>query len=396
VIGSVGRLVAEKGFPELFEAARALPDQCVVIVAGPSDPAKRDALTSDADTTTGRGRVRLLGFREDVERLYAAFDVFVLASHREGYPRAAMEAAAAGLPLVLTDVRGCREVVDDGVNGLLVPPRDAGALAAAITRVVGNAEGRQRMGARSRAKAEAEFDERRVVDIVFATYDGQARPSPMRRGSLWARMVKRILDLTGAGVGLVVLSPLLAAVALLVRLRLGRPVLFVQDRPGLDGRSFRIYKFRTMSDASDPSGRRLPDAERLTPLGRWLRSWSLDELPELWNVLRGDMSLVGPRPLLPQYLDRYRPDQSRRHAVKPGITGWAQVNGRNVLDWDERLALDTWYADHWTLRLDLQILARTLPGVFSRSGITHPDHETMPELPARSDRPGPSREVNAG
>jgi sugar transferase EpsL len=188
------------------------------------------------------------------------------------------------------------------------------------------------------------------------------------------------------------LSPLLAAGALLVLLRLGRPVLFVQERPGLEGRPFRLYKFRTMTDARHPDGSLLPDAERLSPFGRRLRGWSLDELPELWNVLRGDMSLVGPRPLLPRYLDRYRPDQARRHDVKPGITGWAQVNGRNATSWEERLALDGWYVDHWSLRLDLRILAQTVSRVLTRQGIGHPAHETMPELPELPEQPtGSSR-----
>jgi len=386
VVGSVGRLVAEKGFPELFEAARELPPRCVVVVVGPDEPDKRDGLTADMARTAGR--VRLLGFRDDVERLYAAFDVFVLASHREGYPRAAMEAAAAGLPLVVTDVRGCRQVVDDGVNGYLVSPRDPGALAEAISRAAADPERRRAMGRASRAKAEADFDERRVVRTVLAAYARAEPPGPVARRPARTRAAKRLLDMVGSGVGLVLLSPVLALVALLVRVRLGRPILFVQERPGRDGRSFRLYKFRTMTDARGPDGRLLPDADRLTPLGLRLRARSLDELPELWNVLRGDMSLVGPRPLLTRYLDRYRPDEARRHTVKPGITGWAQVNGRNATTWEERLALDAWYADNWSLGLDLRILARTVPDVLARRGISHPDHDTMPELPVRPDEPG--------
>ena len=390
VIASVGRLVAEKGFPELFEAARALPAGCVVVVAGPDDPDKRDALSAAA----GAGdRVRLLGFRPDVEHVYAAADLFVLPSHREGFPRAAMEAAASGLPLVVTDVRGCRQVVDDGVNGLLVPPRDPEAMAKALATLAADPDRRAAMGTASRAKAEAEFDEQRVIDTVLATYDQATRPPRAAPGSAWGRAAKRALDVVGAGTALVALAPLLALVALLVFVRLGRPVLFVQERPGRHGRPFRLYKFRTMTDARDRSGQLRPDAERLMALGRWLRAWSLDELPELWNVLVGDMSLVGPRPLLPQYLDRYRPDQARRHTVKPGITGWAQINGRNTTTWAERLTRDTGYVDHWSLGLDLRILARTVPDVVMRAGIAHPGHDTMPEF---TGEPAPPREVDAG
>ena len=173
-------------------------------------------------------------------------------------------------------------------------------------------------------------------------------------------------------------SPVLGGLAVVVWRRHGRPVLFSQERPGLGGRPFRLYKFRTMRHAVDADGRLLPDADRLTPLGRFLRATSLDELPELVNVLRGDMSLVGPRPLLLEYLDRYSAEQKRRHDVRPGLTGLAQVRGRNAQTWEERLALDVWYVDHWSLRLDLRIIGRTVLQVLRREGISHGTHATMP------------------
>ncbi len=191
---------------------------------------------------------------------------------------------------------------------------------------------------------------------------------------------KRLLDLALTFPALVLLSPILAFTALLVRLTLGAPVLFRQQRPGLHGKPFTLYKFRTMTDARDAQGNLLPDAERLTTFGRFLRSTSLDELPELWNVLRGDMSLVGPRPLLMQYLDRYTPEQARRHEVKPGITGWAQVNGRNAITWEQKFALDVWYVDHVSLWLDLKIIALTVWKILKREGISQPGQATMEEF----------------
>lgn len=191
---------------------------------------------------------------------------------------------------------------------------------------------------------------------------------------------KRVFDICASLVGLVLLSSVLVLVALLVRWRLGRPVLFAQSRPGLHGRPFTLYKFRTMREANASDGRLLTDAERLTRLGRFLRASSLDELPELWNVLRGDMSLVGPRPWLMDYLPYYTPDQHRRHAVRPGITGWAQVHGRNTASWDERLRLDVWYVDHWSLWLDLRILLRTAWTVVQREGISAEGHATSPRF----------------
>jgi lipopolysaccharide/colanic/teichoic acid biosynthesis glycosyltransferase len=199
---------------------------------------------------------------------------------------------------------------------------------------------------------------------------------------------KRLTDILLSALGLVLLAPVMAAVAVAVAVALGRPVLFRQVRPGLGGRPFRLVKFRTMLDAVGPDGTSLADAERLTRFGRFLRATSLDELPELWNVLRGDMSLVGPRPLLMQYLPLYSPEQARRHEVRPGLTGWAQVNGRNALSWADKLALDTWYVDHRNLRLDLRILLLTVASVLSRAGIAAEGSETMPEF--RGNEPGPT------
>jgi sugar transferase EpsL len=187
---------------------------------------------------------------------------------------------------------------------------------------------------------------------------------------------KRALDLLGAAVGLVLLAPLFVVLAWRVRRELGTPVLFHQRRPGLHGELFTLHKFRTMTDAIGPDGRRLPDGQRLTPFGRWLRATSLDELPELWNVLRGDMSLVGPRPLLVEYLELYTPRQARRHEVKPGITGWSQVHGRNDRSWPEKLELDVWYVEHRTFWLDLRILLRTLLVTIRREGVTLVGHDT--------------------
>jgi sugar transferase EpsL len=189
--------------------------------------------------------------------------------------------------------------------------------------------------------------------------------------------LKRLFDVVLAGALLILLAPLLGAVAILVAVTMGRPVIFRQQRPGLHGDVFTILKFRTMTDATDAHGDPLPDSVRLTPLGRALRRASLDELPELMNVLRGDMSLVGPRPLLTEYLSRYSAEQMRRHDVRPGITGWSQVNGRNTLTWEDRLALDVWYVDNRSLRLDLRILRMTVRYVVKREGISHPGVATM-------------------
>jgi lipopolysaccharide/colanic/teichoic acid biosynthesis glycosyltransferase len=196
-----------------------------------------------------------------------------------------------------------------------------------------------------------------------------------------------MLDLVLTVPGFLLISPVVAILALVVRMRLGAPVLFRQVRPGLGARPFTLYKFRTMVEARDAAGRPLADESRLTVLGRFLRSFSLDELPELVNVLRGEMSLVGPRPLLTAYLDRYTPEQARRHEVLPGITGWAQINGRNALSWEQKFEHDVWYVDHWSLWLDLKILAITMFKTLRREGISQPGQATAEEFWGSVGRP---------
>jgi lipopolysaccharide/colanic/teichoic acid biosynthesis glycosyltransferase len=208
-----------------------------------------------------------------------------------------------------------------------------------------------------------------------------AAPSPTTRPLKRAHWdVKRAFDIIVSALLLTLGAPLLAAIALLVRARLGAPVLFVQMRPGLNGAPFAMRKFRTMTDARDESGALLDDSARLTPFGRWLRSTSLDELPEVWSVLVGDMSFVGPRPLLSEYLPLYSPEQARRHQVKPGLTGWAQINGRNAISWEERFRLDVWYVDHQSFLLDLKILALSFAKILRREGISHEGEATMPRF----------------
>lgn len=208
-------------------------------------------------------------------------------------------------------------------------------------------------------------------------------------------MLKRGFDIAASAIALVVFSPLILILALLVRSRLGSPVFFRQKRPGLGARSFEVIKFRTMTDEVGADGLLLPDADRLRPFGRWLRSTSLDELPELWNVLRGEMSLVGPRPLHTYYLPRYSPSQARRHEVRPGLTGWAQVNGRNAISWDEKFALDVLYVDNRTFLLDLKIILITVAKIVQRDGISGEGEATMSEFMGAAPEGG-ARGVGAG
>lgn len=387
VVGFVGRFTRDKGMAELITAFDTLKTRIAdlrLLLVGDFE---------DGDPVPQATRARIehdpsiiqAGFVADAAPYYHLMDVLALPTYREGFPGAPLEAAAAGKAVVTTNATGAIDSVVDGVTGLIIPAGDSRALAEAMERLLGDSELRQRMGAAGRERVIREFRQESVVDALIDEYrslleshTGTAEHPTAQHG--WRLFVKRTLDLAVALVGLFVLSPLLLLTGFLVLITMGRPVLFRQRRPGKNQKPFMLVKFRTMRHQADASGKALPDAMRLTGLGRLLRATSLDELPQLWNVLRGDLSMVGPRPLLMAYLDRYTPDQLRRHNVLPGITGWAQIHGRNAITWPEKFQLDLWYVDHWSLGLDLQILCKTLWQVIKRDGISQQGHATMPEF----------------
>ena len=320
-------------------------------------------------------RVIFLGTRGDIADLYADFDVVCHPSHSENVGGAA-ESLLLAVPTVAADVGGLPDLVKPGQTGWLVPPRDPRRLAAAIREALASRQNAEAMARRGQELTRHVFDVRRCAADVFAAYGQIMEESAKAHKPVYAA-AKRLVDLVVSVAALAVLSPVILAVAAAVRLRMGAPVLFRQTRAGRRGRPFKLFKFRTMTDARGPNGGPLPDAQRLTPLGSLLRSTSLDELPQLWNVLLGDMSLVGPRPLLMDYLPLYSRGQARRLDVKPGITGWAQVNGRNTLSWEQRFDLDAWYVERRSLWLDLKILALTALKVFRREGISQRGNATM-------------------
>ncbi len=370
------RLIRDKGVFEFLEAARQLaprfPDLRFLLVGDP-DPGNPTALgETDMAAARSEGNVAFAGWRTDMDRVWAASDIAVLPSYREGLPVSLQEALACGLPVIATDAPGCRETVAPGRNGLLVPVRDAAALAQALGRMAGDPGLRSRMGEAGRAKALADFDAAVLARQVIAAYDQVVPAIPVLPIPAWKRLLDLALVLGLAPLWL----PLLGVLWVLVRRKLGAPAFFRQERPGRGGKPFMLTKLRSMTDARGPDGELLPDAERLPAFGRMLRATSLDELPELWGVLKGEMSLVGPRPLLMEYLPLYSPEQARRHAVLPGITGWAQVNGRNALSWPDVFRLDLEYVERMGPGLDLRILGLTLARVLARSDVAQPGRAT--------------------
>lgn len=381
VLGFVGRFTRDKGVAELYESFQALKKQVLdlkLLMVGdfesgdPVDPGLRSAIESDP------GVVRT-GFVQDVAPFYALMDVLAFPSHREGFPGVPLEAQAAGVPVVVSDATGAVDSAVDGVTGLVVPVGNGDRLRVAIRKLLENPSLRAEMGSAGKEWVARNFSRETVWEALLEDYSRISRVSAHRETN-WMSFAKSSMDRVFSFMVLLCGLPVWSVIAALIRADLGTPVFFRHTRPGLGGKPFTLYKFRTMSNARNPNGDLLPDAQRLTKFGRVLRALSLDEIPQLWNVLRGEMSLVGPRPLLMEYLDRYTPEQARRHEVLPGITGWAQVNGRNAISWPQKFKYDVWYVDHWSMWLDIRILFLTVSKVLCRKDISSKNHATMPEF----------------
>lgn len=381
VVGFVGRFTRDKGIAELIAAFRMLqkrfPEIRLLLLGDfeegdPVSPELRQQIGSDP-------RIVRTGFLQHAAPYYHLMDTLVLPTHREGFPNVCLEAQAASVPVVTTAATGAVDSVVPGVTGFLVPIGNSTALAEAVGKLLADRELCTKMGSAGRDRVRRDFQPEVLWHLLEREYEALLHSNPLPQMG-WRRIAKLAFDKITAAMVLVLLSPVLLVIAALIAVTMGFPVLFRQERSGRLGRPFALIKFRTMRNATDRDGELLRDGDRLTSIGRLLRSWSLDELPQLWNVLRGEISLVGPRPLFSQYLARYTPEQARRHEVLPGITGWTQVNGRNALTWEQKFALDVWYVDHWSLKLDLVILWRTLASVLKRDGISQPGHVTMPEF----------------
>ena len=389
VIGFVGRIVRDKGLEDLVRAWRSLREEyrdLHLLVVGPFEP--QDPISrSSEQLLRSDPRVHLTGNMDSMRPMYGAMQVVVLPSYREGFPTVPLEAAAMGLPVVATRVTGCVDAVLDGVTGTLVRAGDAAQLRDALRTYVDHPRVGLEQGRAGRERVLREFRQ----EVVWESFDREyrrllalknadrtraahrRRPAAPRRRPIPV-LIKRLMDVAASLLALSLLSPVLGVAALMIRISMGSPVFFRQRRPGQGGAPFTVLKFRTLRPGT------LPDELRVTKLGRLLRASSVDELPQLWNVLRGDMSLVGPRPLMMQYLDRYSPEQARRHEMRPGMTGWAQVHGRNTLNWEERFRLDLWYVDRWSLGMDLWTLFLTVTKVLSRSDIGAAGDKAMPEF----------------
>jgi lipopolysaccharide/colanic/teichoic acid biosynthesis glycosyltransferase/glycosyltransferase involved in cell wall biosynthesis len=387
VVVFVGRFTREKGVLDLARAfalvAEERPDLRLQMV-GPDEEGLQPAIVAACGAHLAR--VDIQPYTDRPHELMVAADVLCLPSYREGVGTVTIEASACGIPVIASRIYGLADAVVEGTTGLLHAPGDVHGLALLLGRVAADPELRRSLGAAGRDYAIREFHVDHRTAGLLALYAQVLEPAGPRHagppadhanGSWYSRRGKRMLDAGVAAVALVALAPLLALIGLIVRVTLGSPVLFAQRRPGWNGTPFTLLKFRTMTDRYDGRGQPLPDPERLTTVGRFLRATSLDELPELWNVLKGEMSLVGPRPLLMEYMPLYNTEQAKRHTVRPGLTGLAQVHGRNGLAWASRFALDVEYVGRHSFAMDVSILLRTMQQVLTARGITQADRATV-------------------
>lgn len=382
VIGTVGRMVKEKGYLELFSAFKKVlerfPD-ALLLIAGPQDFEKKDAIKPEIARQFGIGsNILFLGERTDLDEIYPLIDIFVLASHREGFPRTIIEASAEELPVIATDIRGCREIIENKKTGILFPLGDSEKLAKLIIFILENSQFAKDLGKNARIKAEKEFDENLVFEKLKTEYNRLFEEKKLRNKKKFQLFLKRVFDVVISIMGLIVLSPLFLAVAVLIKIDSTGKVFFRQERIGKNGKPFYPFKFRTMIEGAENKGLGITTAkndERITKIGKFLRKWAIDEFPQLINVLKGDMSLVGPRPTLKYQVEKYNNFQKKRLLVKPGLAGWALIHGRNLLSWEERIKYDVLYVENWSLRLDIKIIFLTFylifikqEGVYAKNG----------------------------
>ncbi|MBN1460716.1 MAG: sugar transferase [Armatimonadetes bacterium] len=380
VIGFVGRFVRDKGISELVEAyqlvRRQFPETRLLLMGNweSGDPVPEEA-RAFIETDPG---VIFTGHVADPSAHYQVMDLLALPTYREGFPTVALEASASAKPIVATYATGAVDAVVDGTTGLLVEIGHAKQLADAFIKLIEQPELAQRMGAAGRERVLKHFTTERVCRALAQFYESLLVENGAAMAGIWEavrrpwfqRAAKRVCDLLGAVLLLAATGPLMALTALALWAKMGSPVLFRQRRAGRHGKPFTLLKFRTMTQARGEQGLLLPDADRRHLLGDVLRRFSIDELPQIWNIVKGEMSLVGPRPLLVEYLPAYTAREQLRHAVRPGLTGYAQIRGRQTLLFSSRLELDAWYVEHWSLGLDFRVFVRTVPKLLSGGDTT--------------------------
>lgn len=377
----VGRLVGDKGINELILAFKNLIKQnpnVKLLLVGMEEKGLDPLDNSTKEEIKANKNILFVGYQDNIKPYLAISNALVFASYREGFPNVVLQAGAMGLPSIVTDINGCNEIIIDGKNGIIIPVKNSEAIEKAALRMIDEKDFFITLQSNARKMITSRYEQKEIWKAILKEYKQvEENQQNAQEWSMYKRCIKPTLDFSFAFLGFLVLSPLFCIVVLCLIFANKGTVFFYQKRPGIGDKLFTIIKFKTLNDKKDTNGNLLPDHKRHTGIGRWLRKTSLDELPQLLNVIKGDMSIVGPRPLLPEYLDLYTVSQQRRHNVKPGITGWAQINGRNAIDWKTKFRYDLWYVEHQSFGLDVKIIFNTLLKVLKVEGINATNNVTM-------------------
>ena len=377
----VGRLVGDKGINELILAFKNLIKQnsnVKLLLVGMEEKGLDPLDDLTQKEIKANKNILFVGYQDNIKPYLAISNALVFASYREGFPNVVLQAGAMGLPSIVTDINGCNEIIIDGKNGIIIPVKNSEAIEKAVLRMIDDKDFFITLQSNARKMITSRYEQKEIWKAILKEYKQvEENQQNAQEWSMYKKHIKPSLDFSIAFLGFLVLSPLFFIVVLCLIFANKGTVFFYQKRPGIGDKLFTIIKFKTMNDKKDTNGNLLPDHKRHTGIGRWLRKTSLDELPQLLNVIKGDMSIVGPRPLLPEYLDLYTVPQQRRHNVKPGITGWAQINGRNAIDWKTKFRYDLWYVEHQSFGLDVKIIFNTLLKVLKVEGINATNNVTM-------------------
>lgn len=377
----VGRLVGDKGINELILAFKNLIKQnsnVKLLLVGMEEKGLDPLEDLTQKEIKANKNILFVGYQDNIKPYLAISNALVFASYREGFPNVVLQAGAMGLPSIVTDINGCNEIIIDGKNGIIIPVKNSEAIEKAVLRMIDEKDFFITLQSNARKMITSRYEQKEIWKAILKEYKQvEENQQNSQEWSMYKKCIKPSLDFSIAFLGFLVLSPLFFIVVLCLIFANKGTVFFYQNRPGIGDKLFTIIKFKTMNDKKDTNGNLLPDHKRHTGIGRWLRKTSLDELPQLLNVIKGDMSIVGPRPLLPEYLDLYTVPQQRRHNVKPGITGWAQINGRNAIDWKTKFRYDLWYVEHQSFGLDVKIIFNTLLKVLKVEGINAINNVTI-------------------
>jgi lipopolysaccharide/colanic/teichoic acid biosynthesis glycosyltransferase len=373
----IGRIVKDKGIDELLIAFENISKVYRVKLLLIGNYEEELDPISEASKNIIKNNVNIIncGWQEDVRPYLAASDILVFPSYREGFPNVPMQAGAMGLPCIVTNINGCNEIIEDGKNGLIVEPKNAKQLEEAMLKLIEDEKLRRQLAGNAREMIKSRYEQQYVWNEILKEY--KSLEHAYTRKTVYTILFKRFCDIIISFCILSLSLPLTVIASLLLLINNERKIFFIQSRPGKNEKLLNLIKFKTMNDRRNKNGELLPDEERLTFVGKIIRKTSIDELPQMINVLKGDMSLIGPRPLLVEYLPLYSEEHKRRHNVKPGITGWAQVNGRNSLTWKEKFDLDVWYVDNVSFWLDVKIFFLTIYKIFKSEGISQEGHVTM-------------------